>query len=199
MITHTPPPIVLSDEDHARQRREAGANRINFLMKPSLLLFLPILASAAEITLTSPLDHQVIQRHSSTEGTVLIRGTQSGIDASKTKIEAKIGAKGRWQALSAQIEKEQFSASVMAPAGGWHRVEVRAMLDGNAVATAVDMEARARDILGEEAERGANHCALGVIAHVVVERQAHEPLALDGRKAIFAVESAICCPGDARV
>jgi hypothetical protein len=101
-----------------------------------IFLALPFLASAAEITLTSPLDHQVIQRHSSTEGTVLIRGTQSELDAGKAKFEAKIGAKGRWQALSAQIEKEHFSASVAAPAGGWHRVEVRAMLDGKVVATA---------------------------------------------------------------
>lgn len=105
-------------------------------MKPALFLCLPILASAAEIALTSPLEHQVIQRHSSTEGTVLIRGLQSGLDAGKAMLEAKIGAKGRWQALSAQIEKEQFSASVAAPAGGWHRVEVRAVLDGKTVATA---------------------------------------------------------------
>jgi len=101
-----------------------------------LILALPILASAGEITLTSPLDHQVIQRHSSTKGTVLIRGSQSGLDASKAKFEAKIGAKGKWQALSAQIEKEHFLARVTAPAGGWHRVEVRALLDGKAVATA---------------------------------------------------------------
>jgi lysophospholipase L1-like esterase len=100
-----------------------------------LLLVLPVLASAAEITLTSPLDHQVIQRHSSTEGTISIRGSQSGLDASKARFEAKIGAKGRWQALSAQIEKEHFSARVTAPAGGWHRLEVRAVLDGKAIAT----------------------------------------------------------------
>ncbi len=101
-------------------------------------LFLAFASSlfGAEITLTSPLDHQVIQRHSSTEGTILISGSQSGLDAGKTKFEAKIGAKGKWQALSAQIEKENFSARVTAPAGGWHRVEVRAMLDGKAVATA---------------------------------------------------------------
>ncbi len=79
-----------------------------------LLLVLPILTSAADIQLTSPLDHQVIQRHSSTEGTILIRGTQSGLDTGKTKYVAKIGAKGRWQALTAQIEKEHFSASVTA-------------------------------------------------------------------------------------
>jgi len=102
-------------------------------------LFLAFASSSllgAEITLTSPLPYEVIQRHSSTEGTVLIRGTQSGLDAGKAKFEAKIGAKGIWQALSAQIEKEQFSASLAAPAGGWHRVEVRAMLEGKAVATA---------------------------------------------------------------
>ena len=105
-------------------------------MKLAFLLILPVLASAAEITLTSPLDHQVVQRHSSTEGTISIRGSQSGLDAGKTKFEAKIGAKGRWQVLNAQVEKEHFSARVTAPAGGWHRVEVRAVLDGKTVATA---------------------------------------------------------------
>jgi lysophospholipase L1-like esterase len=101
-----------------------------------LLLALPVLASATEITLTSPLDHQVIQRHSSTEGTISIRGTQSGLEADKTKFEAKIGANGRWQVLNAQVENEHFSARATAPAGGWHRVEVRAVLDGKTVATA---------------------------------------------------------------
>lgn len=86
-------------------------------MKLAFLLILPVLASAAEITLTSPLDHQVIQRHSSTEGTISIRESQSGLEASKTKFEAKIGAKGRWQVLSAQVEKEYFSARITAPAG----------------------------------------------------------------------------------
>ncbi|MCX6858410.1 MAG: hypothetical protein NTV80_26325 [Verrucomicrobia bacterium] len=105
-------------------------------MKLALFLCLPFLASAAEIALTSPLDHQVIQRHSRTEGTVLISGSQSGLDAGKAKFEAKIGAKGNWQTLNVQIEKEQFSASMTAPTGGWHRVEVRAMLDGQAVAAA---------------------------------------------------------------
>lgn len=109
-------------------------------MKFSLIFALPVLASAADITLNSPLDHQVVQRHSSTEGTILISGSHTGLDMGKAKFEAKIGLNGKWQPLSVQTEKEHFVARVTAPAGGWHRVEVRAIEGVREVAKTVVAE-----------------------------------------------------------
>ncbi|MEI6712239.1 MAG: sialate O-acetylesterase [Verrucomicrobiota bacterium] len=106
-------------------------------MKLSIIFLFPVLASAAEITLNSPLEHQVVQRHSSREGTILVSGSQTGLDLGKARFEAKIGLNGKWQPLTTQTEKAYFSAQVTAPAGGWHRVEVRVTQDGKEVATAV--------------------------------------------------------------
>jgi len=47
-----------------------------------------------------------------------------------------VGAQGKWQPLSAQIESDHFSAQLTAPAGGWHRLEVRAVQDNKEVAKA---------------------------------------------------------------
>lgn len=57
---------------------------------------------AAEVELSSPLDYQVIQRSSRTEGTLAIRGTQTGLDGGKTiwrvKTVTKLtGSRCRWR------------------------------------------------------------------------------------------------------
>ncbi len=92
---------------------------------------------AAEIELSSPLDYQVIQRRSSTEGTVAIRGTQTGLDAAKARWQAKIGANAEWRPLRVEIDATTFSASLTAPAGGWHRFEIQALQDGRVVAQSI--------------------------------------------------------------
>lgn len=89
---------------------------------------------AAEIGLSAPLDYQVVQRNSRTEGTLTIRGTQKGLDVAKASWKAKIGANTEWQPLKVEIDRDTFSASVTAPAGGWHHFEIQALQDGEVVA-----------------------------------------------------------------
>ena len=89
---------------------------------------------AAEIGLSAPLDFQVVQRNSRTEGTLTIRGTQKGLDVAKASWKAKIGANTEWQPLKVEIDRDTFSASITAPAGGWHHFEIQALQDGEVVA-----------------------------------------------------------------
>ncbi|HRH97986.1 MAG TPA: sialate O-acetylesterase [Prosthecobacter sp.] len=81
-----------------------------------------------DLHLTSPLDYQVIQRASKSSGNIPIAGKSTA-----TAIEARIGMTGDWKKLDAHFEKGVFHATLKAPAGGWHRLEVRALKDGKVV------------------------------------------------------------------
>ncbi len=94
---------------------------------------------AADLKLSSPLDWQVVQRGSFERGKILVRGERPA----GTAIEWRIGggpAHGAlpsgWQKLSLE-PGTVFSAELSLPAGGWYRLEVRALLDEVAMAEAV--------------------------------------------------------------
>ncbi len=99
------------------------------------LLLSPV--SHAEIQLTSPLDHQVVQRSGKDCGTIRITG--SGV-ATGTLMEAQlVGEKqsGEWQKLATTYAGEVFHATLEGYAGGWFRLEIRAMDEGKVIAKAV--------------------------------------------------------------
>lgn len=101
------------------------------------LLLFPVGCSG--IQLTSPLEHQVIQRSGKSRGTIAITGR--GV-AAGAGIEARVvGEKqnGEWRKLAAVFEGDGFHATLEAPAGGWFRVEVRTLDQGTVIAeTAVE-------------------------------------------------------------
>ncbi|MEQ1828110.1 MAG: sialate O-acetylesterase [Pirellula sp.] len=83
---------------------------------------------AANLELLSPLDYQVIQRKSIDSGSISIVGRLPSIDGSLL-LEARIVTKGKesqWHKLTGSIEAGMFRAILDSPAGGWHRLEVRA-------------------------------------------------------------------------
>jgi hypothetical protein len=80
------------------------------------------------IQLTSPLDYQVIQRNRQDGATIAIAGTSAA-----SAIEARLGTTGPWQSLKATFDHAQFQGTLKAPAGGWYRLEVRALKDGGVV------------------------------------------------------------------
>ncbi|MBN8421236.1 MAG: hypothetical protein J0L73_20135 [Verrucomicrobia bacterium] len=82
----------------------------------------------AQIKLTAPLDYQVFQRGKSGSGSIVIAGTAAAAD-----LEARIGTGGDWQRLDVKFEGGRFRATLAAPAGGWHRLELRAKRDGKVV------------------------------------------------------------------
>ena len=92
------------------------------------------------ITMHSPLDHQVIQRSSKKKGSMLISGELAGFTAKKWTVEARLivdGRPGKWRRLSVNQERRSFEARWDAPAGGWHRLEVRALSGDDVLAESV--------------------------------------------------------------
>lgn len=92
------------------------------------------------LVLSSPLDHQVVQRSTKESGSLRISGAFSGVDLRQLALEIRItvgGKPGDWRSLPASISEFTFSGTVEAPAGGWHRVEVRATRSGAVLAESV--------------------------------------------------------------
>ncbi|MSU26373.1 MAG: hypothetical protein EXS27_00455, partial [Pedosphaera sp.] len=100
---------------------------------------LPLFASlcvlcgqAFALTLTAPLDYQVTQRTTRTGGKLLVAG-QLAPNTHAASIEARLtgpGANGAWQPLAFKAGADAFRAELEAPAGGWFRLEVRALAAG---------------------------------------------------------------------
>lgn len=89
----------------------------------------------AGLTLTSPVEYQVVQRSSRTGGVVQLGGSLTGVSGRSVVIQARLCAPEKsadWRTLAATVTSNSFTASLEAPAGGWRRLEVRA-LDGETV------------------------------------------------------------------
>jgi len=114
------------------------------LFIPGLVLSLVSLAlghatlSAAELTLTAPLEHQVVQRSSPGKGLLRIAGELSEeVPGKDSTIEARlVGEKQTtgWQRAGGSISGKKLSAAFEAPAGGWWTLEVRVTREGKELA-----------------------------------------------------------------
>jgi hypothetical protein len=92
------------------------------------------------ITMISPLDHQVIQRSSRKKGSMIIGGELAGFSVKSLTAEARLivdGQPGKWRRLSVDSKRRSFEARWDAPAGGWHRLEVRARAGSDVLAESV--------------------------------------------------------------
>ena len=94
----------------------------------------PLCLNAAAVTLEAPLDYQVIQRSSRTEGEMQVRGSVAGADVAPADVETRLIVAGRsdaaWSRLDARFDGVAFTGRRKAPAGGWYRLEVRALRGG---------------------------------------------------------------------
>lgn len=103
------------------------------MIRPLFLAALSLLLSSslhAAFQLTSPLEHQVIQRSAKNRGILPIagRGIAPGAD-----LEARVVGAARadgWRRLDARFDVDNFQATLEVPAGGWFRLEVRATIPG---------------------------------------------------------------------
>jgi len=103
------------------------------------LLLAPLVgAHGAELSLTSPLDYQVVQRNSPSKGLLRITGDLSEeVTGTDVTIEAKlVGEKleSGWLRAGGSISGKKLSGTVEAPSGGWWGLEVRVSQGGNEVA-----------------------------------------------------------------
>ncbi len=106
----------------------------------------PTAPAPVQLVLTSPLDYQVFQRQTKTLGDLRIAGRVL-LSAADTQVPDKLevrvlGAplegklREEWQPLPFDPAVAAFRATLPVPAGGWYRVEVRAVRKGVSVATA---------------------------------------------------------------
>jgi len=110
-----------------------------FFQCPELVAFVKAHAGP-RISLASPLDYQVVQRSTRTKGTVAIKGECIGLPPAGIRIEARLVVQGRparWRRVAANSARHAFAVEWDAPAGGWHRLELRALSGDEVVADAV--------------------------------------------------------------
>ena len=88
--------------------------------------------STASLTLTSPSNYQVVQRRFRDAGTIIVRGSAPV----GSTIEARYGDQQDWLEIAAHTTNTDFEASLDVKSGGWHRLGVRASLDGQVVGEA---------------------------------------------------------------
>jgi hypothetical protein len=91
----------------------------------------------AGLSILEPLDYQVIQRHSKSEGTIWIRGTLDHKNSAAAIIEIRFlsgDSASDWSRLVVRREEMQFEGSIQYRAGGWYRVEMRARVDNAVIA-----------------------------------------------------------------
>jgi hypothetical protein len=108
------------------------------MVRRLFLVVLPLLLSPslhAAFQLTSPLEHQVVQRSGKNRGILPIagKGVAAGAD-----LEARVVGAARadgWRRLDTRFDGDSFQATLEVPAGGWFRLEVRATAPGKEPAT----------------------------------------------------------------
>ncbi len=101
----------------------------------------PILPS--DLVVFTPLDYQVFQRKTRLQGALTVQGRMwRAFDNLEYRLRGKPlegAVPDQWQKLPSAPAAKAFDASLPAPAGGWYKLEVRAMKDGKEVAhTSVD-------------------------------------------------------------
>ncbi|HEV3439559.1 MAG TPA: protein kinase [Gemmata sp.] len=101
----------------------------------------PVLAT--DLTLDAPVDYQVFQRRTKLQGTMTVSGrVRSAYDRleSRTLGKSLRGAlPDQWHEIPLAEKARSFETTVPVPAGGWYKVEVRALKDGKVVGqTTVD-------------------------------------------------------------
>lgn len=92
------------------------------------------------VELLSPLENQVFQRATKASGPISIRGRVIASSLAGLRVEARLvvgGVAGAWRELPVEGGGGGFESVMEAPAGGWHRVEVRALSEGKSAAEAV--------------------------------------------------------------
>ncbi len=82
------------------------------------------------LTLLSPVNWQVFQRQTPTGGVIRVAGKVK-VPCDTVEFRRK---DQKWQSVALDAQTGNFNAQIPAPAGGWHRCELRALKDGKEVA-----------------------------------------------------------------
>ena len=82
------------------------------------------------VDIASPLDYQVVQRTSKSGGAIPLKGSATmPCDTVEYRIDGK-----PWERLGVSTADYSFDADIPTPAGGWYKLEVRALKNGKPLA-----------------------------------------------------------------
>jgi hypothetical protein len=111
------------------------------LVQPAKLHAAPPTTQPERLTLESPLDYQIFQRRTRSEGVIIIRGkTTGGLARLQTRLTGKQLSErvdGMWHLLTPDQPSHPFLAEATVPAGGWYRFEIQLVEKGLIVASVV--------------------------------------------------------------
>ena len=94
-------------------------------------------AAAAAISISQPVDLQVVQRAADGRGRVTVAGALTEVAEDGNTVEVRVvdgGTAGEWQRPETQFEGRSFRTALSLPAGGWYRLECRLVRDEQPVA-----------------------------------------------------------------
>jgi serine/threonine protein kinase len=119
-------------------------------------------APASEMALYGPLEYQVFQRNTRTQGEITVRGrVRVDCDRVEWRLTGKPlegAARGDWEALPPDAGTRAFQATLPAPAGGWYRLEVRALNGGKEVASAAVGHVGVGEVLVGAGQSNSTNC-----------------------------------------
>ncbi len=82
----------------------------------------------ADLQIVRPVERAVVQRHDRAGGVIPVAVRAGLPEAGAIEARVALGGDAPWQPLTR--EGETFTGLLAAPAGGWHRIEVRSVIDG---------------------------------------------------------------------
>jgi hypothetical protein len=95
------------------------------------------------LTVLSPIDYQVVQRTDRNSGSLSLRFNLAGTSAHSAQqlgCEARLVIDGKpsiWRQVQTDASARTFHAQWTVPAGGWYRLEIRALFQTNVIAESV--------------------------------------------------------------
>lgn len=107
---------------------------LTLVVAPQLAHGAPPEPGSAALRVVRPVEWAVVQRHSRVEGVVPVEVCASLSAAGAIEGRVALAADAPWQLLAR--DGETFTGLIAAPAGGWHRLEVRAVVEAVVVGEA---------------------------------------------------------------
>jgi serine/threonine protein kinase len=117
----------------------------------------------ADLNLLAPRDYQVFQRYSRLRGQVLLQGN---VRVFCDKVEVRMSGKSlqgqlpdTWRDIPLDAETRAFELTLPAPAGGWYKVEVRALRSGQTIASAAVEHVGVGEVFVGAGQSNETNCA----------------------------------------
>jgi serine/threonine protein kinase len=116
----------------------------------------------ADLLVQSPRDYQVFQRYSRLRGQAVLQGR---VKPYCTRLEARLSGQSlsgplpdKWQDVDLNSENRSFDTTIPLPAGGWYRLELRALRDQEVMASAVVEHVGVGEVFVAAGQSNATNC-----------------------------------------